>query len=120
MADVPSPSVAATPGAPSTQTKGAAEAPLPQSDATAATSHRQAFRDLRRQLSDEDLKSPGVQKLLLDELERSEAQCEVLAGYVERFHAADKRAAILEERSRTSIALEVIFGVGVGVGCAIM
>jgi hypothetical protein len=44
---------------------------------TPTTGRRQAFRDLRRQLTDEDLGSAGVQKLLLDELERAESQCVV-------------------------------------------
>jgi len=88
--------------------------------ATVVSGRRQAFRDLRRQLSDADLTSPGVQKLLLDDLEQAEAQCEIYSGYIERFHEADKRAAILEERVRTQTALEVAFGVGVGLGCAIL
>jgi hypothetical protein len=88
--------------------------------ATVVSSRRQAFRDIRRQLSDDDLASPGVQKLLLDDLEQAEEQCEIFSAYIERFHEADKRAAILEERVRTQTALEVAFGVGVGLGCAIL
>ena len=89
-------------------------------EATPPSGRRQALRDLRRQLTDEDLASPGVQKLLLDDLERADAECDLLNGYVTRFHEADKRAAILEERLRTQTALEVTFGVGVGLGGAIM
>jgi hypothetical protein len=58
--------------------------------------------------------------MLLDELERADADCERLGSYVERFHDADKRAAILEERERTQTAIEVLFGVGVGLGGGIM
>jgi hypothetical protein len=103
-----------------TQTKGTNSQIPAHTAGTVPASGRQAFRDIRRQLTDHDLASPGVQKLLLDELERSEAQCEILNGYVERFHIADKRAAVLEEKNRTVVALEVVFGVGVGVGCAII
>ena len=88
--------------------------------ASAPSGKRQALRDLRRQLSDEDLKSPGAQKLLLDELERSDADCELLKGYVSRFHEADKRAAVLEGQLRIDKAVEVAFGVGVGIGGTII
>jgi hypothetical protein len=81
---------------------------------------RQAFRDIRRQLQDTDLSSPGVQRLLLDELDQSEAECEVLNAYVERFHEADKRAAVLEEKLKGNNAFDILFTVGVGVGCAII
>src|SRR5579862_4205230 len=68
---------------------------------------RQAFRDIRRQLQETELGNPGVQKLLLDELETAESECEVLQGYVDRYHEADKKAAILEERLKTHTALEI-------------
>src|SRR5258708_6140348 len=66
--------------------------------ATETTGRRQVFRDIRRQLEEGDLASKGVQKLLLNELETSEGDCEALRAYVERFHEADKRAAVLDER----------------------
>ena len=61
-----------------------------------------------------------MQKLILDELERAEADCEVFESYVERYHDADKRAAILEEKLKTHSSIEIFFGVGVGIGCAII
>jgi hypothetical protein len=85
-----------------------------------STGKRQAFRDIRRQLQDADLSSPGVQKLLLDELDQSESECELLQAYVERFHEADKRAAVLEEKLKASTAFDILFSVGIGLGCAIM
>jgi hypothetical protein len=86
----------------------------------ATTGKRQAFRNIRRQLQEQELLSPGVQKLLLEELETADARCEILEVYVDRFHEADKRAAVLEEKLKTQKAFEIIFGVGVGVGCAIV
>jgi hypothetical protein len=85
-----------------------------------ATGRRQAFRDIRRQLTETDLASAGVQKLILDELERAEADCEIAEGYIERYHTADKRAAVLEERLRTQTAIEIFFGVGIGLGCTLI
>jgi hypothetical protein len=88
--------------------------------AVATTGKRQAFRDIRRQLQEQELSSPGVQKLLLEELETADAKCDVLEGYVERFHEADKRAAVLQEKLTTQTAFDILFGAGVGLGCAIM
>jgi hypothetical protein len=81
---------------------------------------RPAFREIKRQLSEEDLSSPGVQKLLLDDLERAETECEILQGYIERYHEADKRSAVFEERIRSVTAIDIMFGVGVGLGGTIM
>ncbi len=122
MPDLPSsPSADVLPAQPVAQTRGTdATTPDQTAGATTPTSGRPAFRDIRRELSNEDLASPGVQKLLLDGWERADAQCEILNGYVERFHEADKRAAILEEKNRTVAALDIMFAVGVGVGCAII
>ena len=96
-------------------------APMIQPAATAPPSGRRlAFGEIKRQLSEEDLKSPGVQKLLLDDLERAESECEIMQGYIERYHDADKRAAVLEERVRSGTAIEIMFGIGVGLGGTIM
>lgn len=86
----------------------------------APSGRRQALRDLRRQLSDEELSHPGVQKLILDELERADAECEILRAYEDRFHDADKRAAILEEKLRRQSAFDILFSVMVGLGGAIL
>ena len=85
-----------------------------------STGKRQVFKDIRRQLQDADLASPGVQKLLLDELEQKEAECEILESYIDRFHVADKRAAVLEEKLKTQNAIEVFFAVGMTLGGAIV
>lgn len=89
-------------------------------DGSPTTGKRLALRKLRRELSDDDLKSPGVQKMLLDDLERADADCETFRAYIPLYHEADKRAAVLNERLRTHTALEVMFGVGVAIGGALI
>jgi hypothetical protein len=84
------------------------------------TGHRQALRDIRRELSAEELANPGVQKLLLDSLDRADDECEVLRAYIPRYHEADKRAAVLEERLWTNKTVEIQFAVGLAIGSAIM
>src|SRR4051812_2926690 len=77
----------------------AAGAPSPEP--TPTSGRRLALQGLRRELSEEDLKSPGAHKMLLDALESSDAQAETLRGYEVQFHVADKRAAVLEEKLKT-------------------
>lgn len=103
-----------------TGTAQAADAGSGTDKTTSPTGRRPAFRDLRRQLSEEDLRSPGIQKILLDDLERAEETCEILNAYVERFHDADKRAAVFEEKLRPQNAIEIMFAVGLALGGAIV
>jgi hypothetical protein len=84
----------------------------PSDSAVPASGRRAAFRDVRRQLTDEELSSPGVQKLLLDMLQDTDEERETLRSYVGLFHEADKSAAVLSERVRTQTAVEVFFGLG--------
>ena len=79
---------------------------------------RRAFSRLRRELSDEELASPAVQRLLIDEIERLEKENFEAIEYRDRYHEADKKAAIVEEKLKTSVAQEVIFGVCLTVGSA--
>jgi hypothetical protein len=81
---------------------------------------RQIFRSLSRELNDTDLANPGVQKMLLSELERVDGECGTLRGYSERFHEADKQVGILREKLRTVTSIEVIFGVGMAIGGAVL
>ena len=113
-APLPGPPVQARPS-PSEEPKA------PPSDSAVPSSGRgAAFRDVRRQLTDEELKSPGVQKILLDMLQEADDERENLTSYVSGFHNADKNAAVLQERLKTHTAIEVFFGVGVGLGGAII
>ena len=77
---------------------------------------RPALRYLRRELLDTDLAHPGVQKLLLDRVDSSESECEELREYVERFHAADKKAAVLESKLQQNSAFEFICNACFGCG----
>lgn len=105
---------------PEADAPGSASAPPATPPTVAPTGKRQAFRDIRRQLQETELANPGVQRLLLEDLERAEGQCDILQGYVARYHEADKRSAILEEKLRTQTAIEIFFGVGLGVGCMML
>src|ERR1700690_4227555 len=80
-------------------------------------SHR-AFSRLKRELSDEELGSPGFQKLLLDYLAQADDENAALKSYRDRFHEADKRNGVLEKKLKTDTAAEVISMGSLAVGAA--
>lgn len=82
------------------------------------TSGRKSFAKLRRELSDEELSSTAVQRMLLDEIERLDKERSDLASYRNKFHESDKRAGILEERFKGKIAIEIIHAACITVGAA--
>jgi hypothetical protein len=84
--------------------------------AVPANGRRPALQHLGRYLDDGDLAHPGVQKMLLDRVDSAELECSDLRGFVERYHEADKRAAVLEAQLRTSTAFEVLSGAGFALG----
>lgn len=79
---------------------------------------RRAFTNVRRELSDEELLSPALQRILIDDIERLEKEKFELGEYRERFYSVDKKSAILEEKVKVSISQEVIFSVCLTVGAA--
>ncbi len=87
---------------------------------TSAPKKRQSLSKVRRELSEDELASPASQKFLMEELERLDCQNAELEDYRVRFHTVDKRAAVLEEKSKESLAGEIVFGVMITVGAALL
>ena len=101
------------------ETEAADEEPAPgEANASDAPKGRRSFARMRRELTDEELQNAGVQKFLLDETDRLEADCAALRGYVEKFHSADKRACVLEEKIKPQSAIDVLTGGALAVGSA--
>ena len=80
-----------------------------------------AFRKIPRELTEEELASTAAQKLLVGMLDQSKKEKEEYKNqlkkekeeykiYVERFHKADKKVAVLEEKGKTKLALEILSG----------
>ncbi|QFY43628.1 hypothetical protein F6R98_14180 [Candidatus Methylospira mobilis] len=80
------------------------------------SSSRKSFAKLRRELSDEELSSPAVQRMLIDEIERLDSERIELASFRTKFHDSDKRAAILEERFKSKVSIEIIHVACITVG----
>lgn len=71
---------------------------------------RKALSTLKRELSDEDLSSAGVQKMLLGELDKLEDEKLELAGYREQYHQVTLQLAIANSKVKISVAADTIFG----------
>lgn len=67
------------------------------------------YANVKRELSEEELNSPAVQKLLLNDAYRMEREIERLKEIEALYHSRDKTAAILEERLRLSTGAEILF-----------
>ena len=92
---------------------------------------KQAFQNITRELSDDDLTNPAVGKLLLDERDRLEIENDELkkrlenendklSNYREKFHEADKKVAVLQEKNKTHLATEIISAVCFTIGAVLI
>ena len=69
-----------------------------------------AFRNISRELTEEDLSNVAVQKLLLSEIDRLGIENEEYRLYMEHFHEANRKVAVLEEKGKTKLAFEILSG----------
>jgi hypothetical protein len=76
----------------------------------------QAYRSIRRELTEEDLTNPSISRLILNERDRLEGEVSELHSFRDRYHEADKKAAVLEERTRTIKSIEVSFALSLAIG----
>ena len=56
---------------------------------------RRVYAKAGRELTEEELNSPGVRKMMLEDIERLESETLILQDYRDRFYMADKRVAVL-------------------------
>lgn len=64
---------------------------------------------LNRQLTEDDLKSPGVRKLLLGQLDEYETCKSRLEITITKFHSKDKETAVLTEKLKTFVNFDWIY-----------
>ncbi|HEY6448984.1 MAG TPA: hypothetical protein VIY53_21195 [Acidobacteriaceae bacterium] len=77
-----------------------------------------AFDKLTRELSDDELDSPGARKLLLERLAQAEEEIKAIGGFRERYHQVDKLNCALSEKLKRNTAAEVISTGTIAVGAA--
>ncbi len=83
-------------------------------------SSRKAFSKLATELTDEELNSPGVQKMLLAEINRLESTVIYTEKFKDKFHEADKDRAVLKEKEKTFIFSEILYSVCLTLGAALI
>lgn len=81
---------------------------------------RGAFSNLKRELSDEDLNSPGTQRLILNELDKYEECSKQLELYKSKYYECDKDRAIYKERANSSNAFEILYSSSLSVGAMLI
>lgn len=67
------------------------------------------FANVKRELSDDELQSPAVQKLLLNDNYRMEKENEQLKEYEALYHQRDKEAAVLNEKLKASRGHDILY-----------
>lgn len=77
---------------------------------------RQSFRQVRRELTEEELSSPAAQRLILDELDRLEDENTELQKIRNKFHEIDKRASVLDEKLKRHTALDIFSSAALAAG----
>lgn len=101
------------------------EAPVisvfPTADATAAPAkgRRRAYSAVRREMSEKEAASPIVSQFLVDEIERLESELSEYKEYRNKFHEADKKVSLLNEKLKSNSAFEIISTICVAVGGAL-
>lgn len=69
---------------------------------------RSAFRRMGRELTSEELQSPGVTKILMDDVDRLEVENRRLSSFETKYHLADKNVAILTNKLAVAKSFEII------------
>lgn len=78
------------------------------------------YSKIRREISEDDLQSPAVQRLLLGEVDRLQTQISDLELIKIKYHVADKQTAILNEKIKALTSHEVLYGICLTIGSAII
>lgn len=79
-----------------------------------------AFSKISRELTEQDLSSPGTQRLILNELDKYE-ECKIqLEFYREKYYERDKSCAVYSQMLKSSRLFEVICSTMLATGPAMM
>ena len=75
-----------------------------------------ALRPLRRELSEDEFSTSGVQKMVLDQLDRLIQENSKLKEIENCFHKCDKNVAVLREQLKKPRAFDIFVGTAVAIG----
>jgi hypothetical protein len=90
---------------------------VPQAMSQTKTSDR-AFSKIRRELKEEEAAaaSPALQLMLLDRIEEFRAELADVKPFRDKFETAERARQVLQEKLKTRIASDVIFGISLSAG----
>jgi hypothetical protein len=69
---------------------------------------RKSLSNIRRELTDKELAAPAVQRMLVGEIDRLDEERESLLPFRERYYSHCEKVAVLEEKFKTKISIEII------------
>jgi len=85
---------------------------------TSTPKGRRSLARVKRELSEEELSTPGVQKMLIEELERLDTEARELEQYRDKYYIAEREVAVLNEKFRKNVAVEIIANGSLTIGAA--
>jgi hypothetical protein len=77
------------------------------------------FMNIKRDLKEEDLKNPAVQRLILSENDKLEHHVHSLELIRDQYHIIDKQCAVLSSKIDQNSAFEIIYTICVAIGSAL-
>ena len=80
---------------------------------------KNAFKNLQRDLSQDDLNSSGTQKMLLAELERLERINGELEEFKNDYYQADKEREVLKEKLKRDTATDILYSASLTMSSAV-
>jgi hypothetical protein len=78
------------------------------------------YSRIRREISEDDLSSPAVQRILLGEVDKLQSQVNDLEVIETQFHVVDKKSAVLEEKLKAVNSQEVLYSLCLTIGAAVI
>jgi serine phosphatase RsbU (regulator of sigma subunit) len=79
---------------------------------------RRVFSRLKRELTQDEMCEPGVQKMILQDHERIEGENRELQAFRDKYYDASAKLAVLETERRRSVAWEVLSSGCLAIGAA--
>lgn len=85
-----------------------------------AQTEKRALSRVERQLNDDELKHPGVQKMILDRLHVAEINISALERFRTAYYDVKSKLAVAESSSKRVASLDTLQSAALGVGCLIL
>jgi hypothetical protein len=87
-----------------------------QDGTTAALSSGAVFGRITREIDPEEILNIGAIKMVLAILDKADRECATLRPYVDLYHDADKRAAVLSDRNESNKVVTAVTMIGTTLG----